>query len=69
MDNDRLTEIETRLAYADHTVAELGDLLYAQSRAIDALGERCRRLEQRLAVLSDSDRTPASPEDEIPPHY
>lgn len=69
MNDDRLTELETRLTYTDHTVAELGDLLYAQSRTIDELAERCRRLEQRLATLAEPDDRQPAPKDEIPPHY
>lgn len=69
MDDARLTELETRLTYVDHTVTELGDLLYAQSRTIDQLTERCRRLEQRLATLAEPDDRQPSPADEVPPHY
>jgi len=69
MTDARLTDLESRLAYTDHTVAELGDLIYAQSQTIDRLAERCRRLEQRLSVLAAPDDRRPRPEDEIPPHY
>lgn len=69
MNNDRLIEIETRLAYTDHTVAELSDLVYAQSQTIDRLAERCRRLEQRITALAEPAGDPPSQEDEVPPHY
>ncbi len=68
MSDARLTELETRLAYTEHTVAELGDLVYAQSRTIDRLAERCRRLEQRVTVLAERDDG-APPDDDVPPHY
>lgn len=69
MTDARLTELETRLAYTDHTVAELSDLIYAQSRTIDQLTERCQRLEQRITALAVDPGKQPSPEDEIPPHY
>lgn len=68
MNDSRLTEIETRLAYAEHTVAELSDLVYAQSQSIDRLAEQCRRLEQRMVSLAEPGDSP-SPADEVPPHY
>lgn len=68
MSDTRLTELETRLAYAEHTAAELSDLVYAQSQTIDRLAEQCRRLEQRVAALADpGDEAPS--DDEVPPHY
>lgn len=69
MTESRLTEIETRLAYAEYNVAELSDLVYAQSQAIDALTKQCQRLQQRMTALAEPDDKQPSPEDEIPPHY
>lgn len=69
MTNAQLIELETRLAYTDHTVAELSDLIYAQAQTIDQLVERCRRLEQRLTTLAEPADAQPSPADEIPPHY
>lgn len=69
MSEDRLTELETRLSYTDHTVAELSDQVYAQSQTIDQLAARCRHLEQRLAALAEPDDRLPSAADEVPPHY
>lgn len=68
MDNSRLTEIETRLAYAEHSVSELSDLVYAQSQTIDRLSEQCRQLRERVTALGEPGER-LTPKDEVPPHY
>ncbi len=68
MSDARLTELETRLAYTEHTVAELSDLVYTQSRTIDRLAEQCRRLERRVTALAEQGDG-APPDDDVPPHY
>lgn len=69
MSDHRLTELETRLTYAEHTVAELSDLVYTQSQTIDRVVAECRRLEQRVATLAEQDEGSPPPGDEAPPYY
>ncbi len=68
MNDDRLTEIETKLAFQEAAVQELSDLVYAQQQQIDGLQALCRRLLERLQSLPE---TPGSsdPADDVPPHY
>lgn len=68
MDEARLIELETKLAYLEETVQVLNGAVTRQQRQIDALEALCRELAERL-------RSPAegvfrgSPADEVPPHY
>lgn len=60
-------DLEIRLAYLDDTVDKLSQQLYRQSREIETLSERCRRLEDRIQRLASSDTQTGG--DERPPHY
>ncbi len=68
MNDDRLTQIETKLSFQEAAVQELSDLIYAQQKEIDGLQALCRRLVERLQSLTE---TPGSrdPADDVPPHY
>lgn len=59
--------LEVRLAYQDDALNQMSDQLYAQSRELAALTDRCRQLEERLQRLAESGASPA--QDETPPHY
>ncbi|MEM7276937.1 MAG: SlyX family protein [Pseudomonadota bacterium] len=63
-DTERLTEVETKLAYLEDTVQTLNDILIEQRNQID-------RLESKLSALRESmDSASADgPDDQPPPHY
>ncbi len=67
-DEQRLEEIETRIAYQELAIEDLGG-------SIDALQDRLRQLEQavrRLAEELEAGSGPSGPQvsgDERPPHY
>ena len=64
----RLDELETRLAFQDHTVQELNDALTDQQRQIEQQRIELDNLRQRLVALSAA--LPLQHEqDETPPHY
>ena len=67
-ENDRLVELETRVAFQDHTISELNDVVVAQGREIVILR---RDLERALADLKTLRglmyADPAS--EPPPPHY
>ena len=68
MDEQRLTEIETRVAFQDDAIQSLSDRVYAQQQEIDRLNAWCQRLVERLeAVASPNAADPAS--EPPPPHY
>ncbi|MBV1881116.1 MAG: SlyX family protein [Pseudomonadales bacterium] len=64
----RLDEIETKLAYQEHTIQELNDVVFQQQKQIDKLELICKRQHERLSDISDS-IPEGKPQDEKPPHY
>lgn len=67
MSQPSIEALEVRLAYQDDAINQMSDQLYAQSRELATLAERCRQLEERLQRLAEGDAAPA--QDETPPHY
>ncbi|MDA0679428.1 MAG: SlyX family protein [Proteobacteria bacterium] len=68
MPDERLIEIETRIAHQEHTIAELNDALSSQQAQIAKLESLVNALRERVRALSDS-APGAGASDEIPPHY
>lgn len=66
MSDDR-NELEVRIAYQDDAIEQLSEQLFAQSREIARLAERCRQLEDRVQRLAEG--SPDTASDETPPHY
>lgn len=64
---DRMTEMEIKLAHLEAALNELSDTVYAQQGHLDQLGRMYLELQQRLAT-GDSPGTAAT-DDERPPHY
>ena len=63
----RLTELETKLAFAEDLLETLNQAVVRQQGQIDSLQQQLRLLHQQLQnALPDEARTPR---DEIPPHY
>jgi SlyX protein len=63
----RLTELETKLAFAEDLVETLNETVIRQQRQLDSLQEQLRLLHQQMRD-SQSDE-PQSLREEIPPHY
>jgi SlyX protein len=68
MDENRLINIETKLAHQEHLVDELNLALTDQQSRITELEALCRRLVERLQSLAESAAGEAGDE-ERPPHY
>lgn len=68
MDEERIIEIETKLAHQEHTVQQLNDVVTEQGSRISQLEDLCRALVDRLQSLS-SNLPAAAEQDERPPHY
>ena len=63
--DEQIVELQTRIAYQEHTLAELNDALAYQQQRILQLSEAFKRLAARM-----DDLAPAQPnEDAPPPHY
>ena len=68
MTEERLVEMETRLAYQDQLVEELNKLVYEQDVRVRKLEETCKRLQKQFTDLADD--SPVSDDGEqLPPHY
>ena len=62
----RIDELEARLAEQDRSILELSDELYRQQRQIAKLEAEVQRLAERLSTQSQGATSSAT---EIPPHY
>jgi uncharacterized coiled-coil protein SlyX len=67
VDDQRLTEIETRYTYLERLVEDLSRVLHDQQRSIEGLSTRLKRLE---SVVTDAlEQSPDRLPHEKPPHY
>lgn len=67
MIEERLNELEAKLAFAEDLIETLNQTVIRQQGQLDLLQRQIRLLHQQLLdSLPDNARTP---KDEIPPHY
>lgn len=63
---ERITEVESKLAYHDKDIAELNAVVYEQQKQLDALERLVKKMSEQLQELGfDVDPRPDQP----PPHY
>lgn len=63
----RLTDLETRIAFQEDTIQTLSDELYRQQKELERLQQLCNLMLQQLQDLNSGDAP--GPIDEKPPHY
>ena len=68
MDEEKLIDIETKLAHQEHLLAELDDALSNQQAQIGNLEHLCQTLVVRIRALSENG-VGDDADDEKPPHY
>lgn len=68
VDDERLEQLELKLAYLERSNQELGDVVYRQQQALDALRSRLERLADQVKATEDDPRAYTA-EEEKPPHY
>lgn len=68
MNDERLIELETRIAYQDETLRELNEAVSRQQLDIARLERQVLALQSRLAALVEASGREA-PGHEPPPHY
>jgi len=66
--DERLIEIETKVAYQEHTISELNDVIYRQQQQIDQLERICKALTDRMQDMAESVGSDKGGH-ERPPHY
>ena len=64
---ERITHLETRLEFQDHTIATLNDELVAHQRTIATLSKQVELLAKRLPEKDALEHDPES--EPPPPHY
>lgn len=75
MVEQRLTDIEVKIAFQEDAMKTLSEAVYRQQQTLDSLMETCRRLTDFVRDLAESREQSAqsdsgeSGEPEIPPHY
>jgi SlyX protein len=70
MTDDRLVDIETKLAHQELVVEQLNEIVTEQQARIGRLEETCRSLAVRLQSVAQASSAGAGrPEDDVPPHY
>lgn len=65
---DRLIELESRIAHQDHSINGLSDEIYRLRKKIDDLETTCSFLAEQLREQAGASKT-ADFADEPPPHY
>jgi SlyX protein len=67
----RLTELETKLSFAEDQIEALNRTVYHLQAQVDGLQEQLRLLYRQMRTANDSEADDAvdNPRDEIPPHY
>lgn len=68
MDEQRLVDIETKIAFQERIIKELNEVVYEQQKQIDHLNATCRHLESKIRESADMLRE-RDVIDEKPPHY
>jgi len=69
MSENRLIELESKLAYQEDAAQQLSDVVARQQKQIDALEAALRILIDRVQSLSQASAEKTSLLDEVPPHY
>jgi SlyX protein len=66
---DRLVNMETKIAFQEKTIKDLNDALYEQQKEIERIGDICNSLVKRVKELSGITLGIDAPANEKPPHY
>jgi SlyX protein len=69
MSEERLMEIETKIAYHEQTIKDLNEEVYQQQQEIERLGSICDVLVKQVKEFSELAPGIAAPANEKPPHY
>lgn len=64
----QVIELETRLAFQEHTIQQLNDVVTRQQFQIDQLAAELKNIKARMSALASSNIAHES-EETLPPHY
>ena len=68
VDRESLEQVQSKIAYLEHAVAELSDVVFRQHKQIEALELQLKVMRERLDGARP-DEAARTPEQERPPHY
>ena len=69
MSEERLVEIETKVAFQEQSIRDLSDVICEQREELERLATICDGLVKRVRELSALIPGTDAPADEKPPHY
>jgi len=69
MNEDRLIEIETKIAFQEKTIKDLNDVLYDQQKEVKRLADICDALTKRVREFSAITSEIDAQANIKPPHY
>ena len=69
MIEERLNELEAKLAFTEDLIETLNQTVIRQQGQLDSMQQQLRLLHQRMQDAAPDDARARSPRDEIPPHY
>ena len=68
--DDRINDLESRIAFQEHTIQELQDLVATHQKQLYDMEEAMKVMARRISQMSTaSSGTGNSSEEERPPHY
>ncbi len=65
MSEERITELETRIAHQDRAIADLNEMITAQWKKLEAMERQLRRFGEEISSLEGNE----APANQKPPHY
>ncbi len=69
MNEQHKIDLETKIAYQEHNLQELSDVIFRQQQQIDKLESIIQLLIKRFDEFSAAQPGNSAPADEKPPHY
>lgn len=69
MQEDRLVDIEIKLARQEDMVDALNQTIYRQQKKLDELEALCTAMARHIRQLRQAANEGGDPGDELPPHY
>ncbi len=69
MNEERLVNIETKIAFQEDLIEELNKTIYQQQNKLDRLEATCEALARHIASLAEAVHENKSVASERPPHY
>ncbi|MDD5227700.1 MAG: SlyX family protein [Methylococcales bacterium] len=69
MTENRLIELEIKVAYQDDLLQTLNDIIATQQQKIDRLERAYKTIHERVDSLASKSPEESLPNHELPPHY